>query len=98
MARQASVITHLFFADDNLLFSRENSQEADRIVETLHKYELSLGQMVNLDKSKASFSRNVCEEEKILIWSRMRVKTVTSHSKYLGFPVVLGRSKKEIFA
>ncbi|XP_058733863.1 uncharacterized protein LOC131605533 [Vicia villosa] len=63
----------------------------------LQKYERSSGQMVNLDKSEASFSQNVCEEDKVLIRSRMGVKTVTSHSKYLGLPVVLGRSKKEVF-
>ncbi|MCI69905.1 hypothetical protein A2U01_0091168, partial [Trifolium medium] len=28
----------------------------------------------------------------------MRVKTVVSHAKYLGLPVVFGRSKKAIFS
>ncbi|KAI5393095.1 hypothetical protein KIW84_060293 [Lathyrus oleraceus] len=33
-----------------------------------------------------------------MISNRMRVKTVTRHSKYLGLPVVFGRSKKDIFS
>ncbi|CAI8590044.1 unnamed protein product [Vicia faba] len=32
-----------------------------------------------------------------MISNRMGVKRVTNHSKYLGLPVVLGRSKKEVF-
>lgn len=33
-----------------------------------------------------------------MIRIRMRVKTVSHHSKYLGLLVVFGRSKKEIFS
>lgn len=53
---------------------------------------------MNLDKSKASFSRNVCDEDKNMIHSRMGVKAMTSHSKYLDLPVVFGRSKRDIFS
>lgn len=53
---------------------------------------------MNLDKSEASFSRNVRDEEKEMICNWMGVKTVTNHAKYLGLPVVFGRSKNEIFA
>lgn len=38
------------------------------------------------------------EQVKNVILLRMGVKTVFSHSKYLGLPVVFGRSKKEVFA
>lgn len=38
------------------------------------------------------------DEDLNLIRSRMGVKTVSSHSKYLGLPVVFGRLKKEVFA
>lgn len=56
VARQAPVITHLFFADDNLLFSRAICQEVDQIMITLKSYQLSSCQVVNLDKSEVSFS------------------------------------------
>jgi len=59
---------------------------------------MAYGQVVNLDKSEESFSRNVREEEKEMICNKMNVKTVMSHTKYLGLPVVFGRSKKEIFS
>lgn len=53
---------------------------------------------MNLDKSRASFSRNMWDEVKDMIHSRMEAKTVIDHSRYLGLLVVLGRSKKEVFS
>lgn len=53
---------------------------------------------MNLDKSKASFSQNVRDEEKEMICNWMGVKIVTNHAKYLGLPAVFGRSKSQIFA
>ncbi|XP_058741794.1 uncharacterized mitochondrial protein AtMg00310-like [Vicia villosa] len=64
----------------------------------LQKYQRSLGQLVNLDKSEVSFSRNISEADAQMIRLRMGVKTVENHSKYLGLLVVFGRSKKDIFA
>jgi hypothetical protein len=98
VARKAPELSHLLFADDSLLFIRANRTEADRIMKTLHTYQKSSGQVVNLDKSEASFSRNVPEEDKDMICNMMSVKTVMSHTKYLGLPLVFGRSKKEIFS
>lgn len=37
-------------------------------------------------------------EVNVMIRNRMQVKTVTRHTQYLGLPVILGRSKKEIFS
>ena len=98
VARQAPKISHLLFADDSLLFARANTVEAERILKILHSYQRASGQVVNLDKSEASFSRNVRDEEKEMICNQMNVKTMMSHTRYLGLPVVFGRSKKEIFS
>jgi len=98
VARKAPKISNLLFADDSLLFARANIVEAEKILQILHSYQLASGQVVNLDKSEASFSRNVLKEEKEMICNKMNVKTVMSHTRYLGLPVVFGRSKKEIFS
>lgn len=91
LARKAPVISHLFFADDSLLFSRVNSIEANCILEIPHF------KWLKMDKFEASFSQNVLDEDKEIICSKMCVMTVTCHSKYLGLQVIFGRSKKEIF-
>jgi ribonuclease HI len=98
IARQAPKISHLLFADDSLLFARANSTEADAILSVLAEYQKASGQVVNMDKSEVSFSQNVRNVDKDMICNRMGVKTVDTHSKYLGLPVVFGRSKKLIFS
>lgn len=51
IARAAPQISHLLFADDSLLFSRANIQEAETILQVLQTYQRASGQVVNLEKS-----------------------------------------------
>ncbi|XP_058733791.1 uncharacterized protein LOC131605427 [Vicia villosa] len=98
VARTAPIISHLFFADDCLLFARANTSEAAKVLSILVDYEAASGQVVNLDKSEVSFSRNIKEEDKAAIQTRLNMNSVGGHGKYLGIPVVLGRSKREVFS
>lgn len=66
-------------------------------METLAHYQASSGQVVNLNKFEAYFSRNMLDEVKDVIRNRMGVKTVMTHSRYSGLLVVFGRSKKRCF-
>ena len=59
ICRDCPMITHLFFADNNLLFCKANSQ-----VEILHLYEVALGKKINIDKSSIFFSANTEEKKK----------------------------------
>lgn len=58
---KAPVITNLFFTINSLLFSRATAKEADCIMSVLKQYQEASGQVVNLEKSEASFNRNVNE-------------------------------------
>lgn len=98
IARNTLVITHIFFVDDNLLFTRENVKEVDRIMSILQQYQEASGQVVKLEKYEASFSRNMDDEGKILIWHRIGVKMMVAHAKYLRLPTIFGKSKKVIFS
>lgn len=53
--------------------------------------------MVNFEKSEASFIRNVVERDINIILNRMWVNTVEAHTRYLGLPMLFGRSKKLVF-
>lgn len=64
MDRKAPTISHLFFVDDGLNFSRANSIAVDYIIEILKKYQDSSGQMVNLEKSETSISQNMLDNDK----------------------------------
>jgi hypothetical protein len=98
VARNAPKITHLLFADDSLLFARANSKEASTILTVLKSYQETSGQMVSLDKSEVPYSRNVPNQDKEMICQQIDIKTGTSHSRYLGLPMVFGRSKKYVFS
>lgn len=82
VATNAPKVTHLLFADDSLFFGRANQKEADSINFVLTKYQLAFGQLVSLDKSEVSFSRNVPENEKDIICNKIGVMAVTSHREF----------------
>lgn len=84
--RGAPTIAHLFFADENILFARSNEQEAEVILKTLLVYQKGSIQLVNLDKSKVFFSRNVNVDCRVFLCSKMGVQQVETHPKYLGLP------------
>lgn len=98
VARTAPPISHLFFADDSIIFAKANIRAADAISQIIIAYEEASGQRVNLTKTELTFSKNVLEEVKILIQERLGVEVVESYQKYLGLPAVVGKSKKLIFA
>ena len=63
----------------------------------LLQYQQASGQLVNLDKSEISFSRNTPTDRQNLLQGWMNVKAVENHSKYLGLPTFVGRSKRQVF-
>jgi len=53
-----------------------------------HQISRSIG--TSLDKSEVSFSQNVHVIVENIIYNIIDVNVVTSHSRYLGFPVIFG--------
>lgn len=97
IGRNVSPISHLFFADDTLLFTRATDTEAEAIVDILTTYEIASGQKINLEKSEVSFSWNVSEDMQKMLQMKLSFMAVKEHERYLGLPTFLGRSKKAIF-
>lgn len=48
-------------------------------------------------KFEASFNQNIWKEIKNSICNKVDIKTVSSHTRCMGLPVVFGRSKKKVF-
>ncbi|XP_021861830.1 uncharacterized protein [Spinacia oleracea] len=97
MGRNVAPLSHLFFVDDSLVFTRANDIEAEDILDILESYELASGQKINLEKLEVSFSRDVSTNLQNMHQSRLTFAAVEGHDRYLGLPTYMGRSKKIVF-
>ena len=57
-SRGGPCISHLLFADDNLLFCRASVKECQQVNSSLNLYEVASGQKINIDKTSLFFSSN----------------------------------------
>ena len=92
------MVTHLFFADDSLLFYKASTRECQNLIVTLNLYEAVFGQKINANKSSIFFSNNTSPELKAEILEVLGLMQDSKHKKYLGLPSFFGKSKKEVFA
>ncbi|XP_019170974.1 PREDICTED: uncharacterized protein LOC109166477 [Ipomoea nil] len=98
VARRAPGVSHLFFADDSLLFFKAKVEEAGTVKHCLLNYERMSGQHVNFDKSCVVFSRNTNETVRTQVAAVLSVNQAGDIGKYLGLPMGVGRNKKEVFS
>ncbi|KAL9690358.1 hypothetical protein QQ045_010756 [Rhodiola kirilowii] len=97
VARGAPKITHLFFADDCMVYLRMNVNDFNAIKRVLDNYEAVAGQRVNYAKSEVFFSPNVEAGVGDALSNLLGVAKVNGHSKYLGLPLVMSQKKIEAF-
>ena len=90
-------LTHLFFADDSLLFCRANSTECSKVMDLLSVYEDVLGQKINRDKTALFFSKSVTEANRQIIKGVLGVREIKHYEKYLGLPSLIGKGKRASF-
>ena len=57
LCRNGPKISHLFFADDSLLFCRAQIEDINTIQEILRKYEKASGQKINSEKTNLFFQQ-----------------------------------------
>ena len=93
VCRAAPTVTHLFFADDSIIFSKATTEDCETILESLHLYECASGQKVNFEKSSCLFSSVVSRTVRTQILEATCIQTVAFSEKYLGLPTMVGRSK-----
>lgn len=55
-------ISHLFFADDRLLFCKSTLSQWNHLTHLLRTYEEALGQRLNCNKTAIFFSKNTSQE------------------------------------
>lgn len=89
-------ISHLFFVDDSILFCRATCDEWLRIKNLMSMYEWGSGQVVNEQKSSIYFSSNT-KPHTIIQCLVPLVKKCENYDRYLGLPILVGRSKYNSF-
>ena len=97
LCRRGSKLTHLFFADDRLLFCKATLVECEQTENILNIYEVASGQMVNKEKTTIFFSRNTDDATQEAIKVSLSLPTIQHCEKYLGLPSFVGRNKKACF-
>lgn len=90
-------LSHLFFADDAILFLKANKEECGHILEILEIYNSASGQLVNFNKSGVCFSSNTSSDLKQELCNTIGMPQLSRTVKYLGLPAFLGRSKVEAY-
>ena len=94
MCRQGPKLTHLFFADDSLLFCRANSTECSKVMDLLSIYEDVSGQKINRDKTTLFFSKLVTDANRQIIKGILGVCEIRHYEKYLGLPSLTEKEKE----
>ncbi|XP_074315430.1 uncharacterized protein LOC141651628 [Silene latifolia] len=94
IAPQAPIVSHLFFADDSIIFAKANESQARVVLDVLNQYEAASGQLVSKEKTNVSFSKGTTARRKERVAAVLGVNVVNEHDKYLGLPTVIGHSKQ----
>ena len=86
-SQSGPAFSHLFFADNLMLFTKANWKNCVAIEEVLESFcELS-GKKINSEKSRVYFSPNVDQTTKKGLCETLGFRLTFSLGKYMGFPI-----------
>lgn len=96
-SRSGPAISHLFFADDSLVFCKATLEEAKNLSHILDIYKQASGQEVNFSKSAVTFGKGTPHQLQQQIMNELGISKMGGFGKYLGLPECIGRNRKETF-
>lgn len=97
LCRSGPKISHLFFADDTLLFCRAELREVQEIKNILDRYERASGQKINHENTTIFFGKSIPMSSKSAIKNFLGVPKIKEYEKYLGLTAVVGKNKRASF-
>ena len=90
-------ISHIFFADDSIIFCRATIEECSTLEDILETYERSSSQQLNHEKTALFFSSNTPQTIQDTIKNRFGVEIIRKHETYLGLSSLVGKGKCNTF-
>ncbi|GLT96250.1 hypothetical protein SLE2022_138910 [Rubroshorea leprosula] len=87
LSRGGVSLSHLFFADDLMLFAQASIAQLDIIMDCLNQFAKSSGLVLNLQRSKLFFSPNVHSAVANSLSARCDIPLTFNLGTYLGIPI-----------
>lgn len=97
ISRRGPKLSHLFFADDLVLFSKATLANCETISSILEDFCALSGQKASLAKSRVLFSDNTSQDDKPQLSAMLDFPITTQFGKYLGCPIHQARPTKQSF-
>lgn len=97
VSRDSTNLTHLFFADDLILFGQANLSTCKDIMEALTEFCKLSGQTMNLSKSKMFVSPNIPGYKARRLSNFCGIGLTNDLGKYLGVPLLHKRTNRDHF-
>ena len=97
ISRGVPIISHLFFADDGLIFCKASMNDCNSLQCILKVYEDASGQQLNRAKTSLFFSCNTDRDIQEEIKTRFGAQIIRQHEQYLRLPSLVGRNKRDTF-
>jgi hypothetical protein len=97
IAQSTPKISHLFFADDSLIFCKAKKEEATQLKAIFEEYQRISGQQINMEKSEMTFSPKLYHHIKEEFHDILPLPITNNITKYLGMPTQIGHSKHVVF-
>lgn len=80
-------VSHFFFVDDCLLFSKACASQVELVKEVLERFCVASGLKVSVDKSRFYASKNVSNTKRCHFPNIINFQYTSNPGKYLGFPI-----------
>ena len=97
LSKHGPLFSHLFFADDLLLFAKAIEEHIKIILDCFDSFCTISGQKVSLNKSSIAFSTDVDAEVATRIAYISKIPVVPKLDKYLGIPSIMRLGNSSLF-
>lgn len=90
VTKDAPSISHLFFADDCLIFSNASHEEANNLMSLINDFSTCSDQVINLQKYGCFFSKNCKQDFCVSLIRQLKIKKIDLKENTLLFLFLLG--------